>query len=53
MAHVANIGELIGPLSEIAPATRIEMYGDVSDEVRQFVAPFGATIVGYLDGVVR
>jgi quinol monooxygenase YgiN len=44
MAHMANLSESIGPLSEIAPATRIEMFGDLSDEVQQFVAPFGAEV---------
>lgn len=31
----------------------VEIYGDVSDEVRQFVAPFGAGIAGYWAGFTR
>lgn len=51
--HLANIGEMIGPLSEVAPATGIELYGDLSDELRQAVAPFGATIAGHWNGFTR
>lgn len=53
MAHLTNMGQTIGRFSELAPATRIEIYGDVSDELRQFVAPFGAAIVGYWHGFTR
>jgi hypothetical protein len=44
---------MIGRLSEIAPATRIEIYGDVSDELRRAVAPFGAEIAGHWSGFTR
>lgn len=51
--HLANISEMIGPLSELAPATGIELYGDLSDELREAVAPFGATIAGHWNGFTR
>ena len=53
LAHLANAGETIGRLSEIAPSTRIEIFGDVSDALRQLVAPFGAEIVGRWSGFTR
>lgn len=31
MAHLTNMGEMIGRFSELAPATRIGIFGDVSD----------------------
>ena len=51
--HLDNIAEMIGPLSEVAPATGIELYGEVSDELRQAVAPFGAAIAGPFKGFTR
>jgi len=53
MAHLTTMGEMIGRLSELAPSTRIEIYGDVSDQLRRFVAPFGAEIVRYWGGFTR
>ena len=53
MAHLANIGEMMGPFSEIAPATRIELYGNLSDELRQAVAPFEANISEHWNGFTR
>ena len=53
LAHLANAGDSIGRFSEIAPSTRIEIFGDISDELRQLVAPFGAEIVGHWTGFTR
>ena len=53
MAHLANIGEMMGPFSEIAPATGIELYGNPSDELREAVAPFGAKISEHWNGFTR
>ncbi len=51
--HLANIGEMIGSLAEVAPATGIELYGDLSEELRKAVAPFGATISRHWHGFTR
>ena len=51
--HLANIGDMIGPLSEVAPATGIELYGNVSDELRAAVTPFAAEISGRWNGFSR
>lgn len=53
MHHLTSMGDLIGRFGEIAPSTRIEIYGDVSDELRQFVAPFNPVIAGHLNGFTR
>jgi quinol monooxygenase YgiN len=53
LAHLANAGDMIGRFSELAPTTRLEIFGDVSDELRQLVAPFGAEIVGHWTGFTR
>jgi hypothetical protein len=31
LAHLANAGDMIGRFSELAPTTRLEIFGDVSD----------------------
>jgi quinol monooxygenase YgiN len=53
MAHLTGAADTIGRFSELAPSTRIEIFGDVSDELRQLVAPFGAEIVGHWAGFTR
>jgi 2-keto-4-pentenoate hydratase len=53
LAHLANAGDMIGRFSELAPTTRLEIFGAVSDELRQLVAPFGAEIVGHWTGFTR
>jgi len=53
MHHLTSMGDMIGRFSEIAPTARIEIYGDVSDELREFVAPFGPQIAGHLNGFTR
>ena len=47
------MGDMIGRFSEIAPTARLESYGDISDELGEFVAPFGAEIAGSLNGFTR
>ena len=53
LTHLVNAGDSIGRFSELAPGTRLEIFGDVSDELRQLVAPFGAEIVGHWTGFTR
>jgi quinol monooxygenase YgiN len=53
MAHLAHIGETMGPFWEIAPTTRIELYGNLSDELKQTVAPFGPKILEHWNGFTR
>jgi hypothetical protein len=53
LAQLAHLGQILGPLDEIAPATRVELYGDLSDEVRQAVAPFGPKIYEHWHGFTR
>jgi len=53
MAHFGNIGEMMGPFMEIAQITRIELYGNPSDEVRQAVAPMEPKISEPWNGFTR
>ena len=53
MHHLTSMGDMIGRFGEIAPTARIEIYGDVSDELREFVAPFSPVIAGHLNGFTR
>lgn len=53
MHHLTSMGDMIGRFSEIAPTARLEIYGDVSDELRELVAPFGPEIAGHLNGFTR
>jgi quinol monooxygenase YgiN len=53
MAHLGNIGELLGPLLEIAPLTSLMVYGSPSDEVRQALEPFGTKFFEHWNGLTR
>lgn len=53
LSHFANVGEMIGQLSEIAPATGIELFGDPSDELTKAMAPFGAKVFKHWTGFTR
>jgi quinol monooxygenase YgiN len=53
MAHLGNIGEMMGPILEIAPITRLEVYGSPSDELRQALEPLGAQYFEHWNGITR
>lgn len=53
LAHLGNIGEMMGPLLELAPITRLKLYGNPSDELRQAVEPFGPKVFEHWHGFTR
>lgn len=53
MAHLGNVGDLLGPLVEIAPLSGLLILGNPSDEVRQAFTPFGPKIFEHWNGVTR
>jgi quinol monooxygenase YgiN len=53
MAHLGNVGDMFGPLFEVAPLTGFKIYGSPSDGVRQTLEPFGAQFFEHFNGVTR
>ena len=53
MAHLGNVGDILGPLLELAPLTGLKVYGSPSNEVRQALGPFGAQYYEHFNGVTR
>jgi quinol monooxygenase YgiN len=53
MAHMGNVGDLLGPFFELAPLTGLNIYGSPSDEVRQAFASFGAQYHEHFNGFTR
>ena len=53
LAHLRNIGDLGGPLHEIAPINDLMIFGSPSDELRQALEPVGAKIFEHWNGVTR
>lgn len=53
LAHLANIGDLLGPFDEVAPLTRLMIFGSPSDELRQALEPVKPKILEHWIGVTR
>jgi hypothetical protein len=53
MAHLGNIGEILGSVLEVAPLTRFKLYGNPSDEVRQALEPLGTQFFDEFSGFAR
>ena len=53
LAHLENIGDLLGSLVEISSTNRLEIYGDPSEALRQTLEPFGAKIHTHWHGITR
>lgn len=53
MAHLKNIGDLSGPLHELAPLTGLAVFGTPSDELRQALEPAGPRLFAHWNGVTR
>jgi quinol monooxygenase YgiN len=53
MAHLGNIGDLAGPLHEVAPLNGLMIFGSPSDELRQALEPVGPKIFEHWNGVTR
>lgn len=50
LAHIANVGELIGKLAELGGGLEIEAFGDPSPELLEAAAAFEPTIYRFFQG---
>ena len=53
LAHMAGGGEDIGRLFELTSVEKVDVYGNISDELREAGAPFKPMIVPYWAGFTR
>ena len=53
MTHLGNVGPTLPELFAIAPATRLQVFGESSDEVRAALADFGAKHFPQFQGFER
>jgi hypothetical protein len=53
LEHYQKIGVILPAFLKIAEITRFEVYGNVSEQDMQSVAPYGAICYGFYDGFVR
>ena len=53
LAHIENVGGILPQVLEVSQFSRLEIYGNATDELREAVAPFGAKIFFHLDGFTR
>ena len=53
IAHVANVGEILGRLFEVSQLTRMEVMGAPSDEAKKLLDSFGAQTYIPWDGLTR
>ena len=51
--HMAFGGEELQQLLQLAPTKKIDVHGNLSDELREELKPFNATIVPYWKGFSR
>ena len=53
LTHLEDVGAIVSKLSEVAQITRVEIYGNASDELKQALAPFGAKFFKHWGGFTR
>jgi quinol monooxygenase YgiN len=53
LTHLGNVGPSLPDLLEIAPASRMEVYGDASPDVREALAGFDAAHFAHYGGFER
>lgn len=53
LGHLANAGEIIGQLLETTQVVRLQIFGDLSDDLEQAVAPFSPQVFKSWDGFTR
>lgn len=51
LAHVANVGALIGPMAEMGGGLQLEVFGAVSDEVAEGLAGLAPTMYSHFEGL--
>ncbi|MDG1753832.1 MAG: hypothetical protein P8H65_02500 [Rhodothermales bacterium] len=53
LEHLGNVGPMLPLLVKIAPITRLEVFGNVSDGVRSDLAGLGASHFQHIGGFTR
>jgi len=53
MAHLAHVGPMLPELLELAPITRFEIFGNISEELKESLKSLGPDIFSYHDGFNR
>lgn len=53
LAHLGNIADLSGRLHQLAPLTRLMIFGSPSDELRQAIDHVGPEVFEHWNGVTR
>jgi quinol monooxygenase YgiN len=53
MAHLAHVGPMLPDLLELAPITRFEIFGNISNELAESLSSLGPDIYSYLNGFNR
>ncbi len=52
-AHLKNVSEIFPRLMEVSQLTRIEIYGDATEELKKSVADLGAEVFKHWNGFTR
>ncbi len=50
LAHIGNVGELLGPMVELGGGVEVVVLGDPSAELLEATAAFEPQVYAYLDG---
>jgi quinol monooxygenase YgiN len=53
LTHLGNVGPSLGALLEVAPITRFEAFGELSEAAREAIAPFGTVHFSHFGGFNR
>ena len=51
--HIHNVHDIFAPVLEVSQLTRIEIYGDTTQELKESAAPLGAKFFKSLNGFTR
>ncbi len=51
--HLKNVSEIFPKLMEVSQLTRIEIYGDATEELKKSVADLGAEVFKHWNGFTR
>ena len=51
LAHGANVADAVGELTGVAEITSLELFGDPSPQVRSALAPMGAKLYPFVNGL--
>ena len=50
LAHIANVGDVLGPMVELGGGLEVEVFGSPSAELAEALAPFNPTLYSRFQG---